>query len=393
MSNNSNNKKKILIIDNDKAITNMLRMLMETRGYEVKVSDSGKNALETITTHTDLILLDIVLNDQDGFEICSQIKKREDIGHIPVIILSSKFLSSDIIQALYLGADDYVKKPFEFEELVARMEAVMRRGRLVKGEVEDENGVENIVLELRKIIDEGRVVPFFQPIFKLHPFGLLGFEALCRPKTDTMLINPEVLFKAALQYGCYQDLEILSWKKAIEYAAEYLNDNEKLFLNCNPYLVEGLKFLTIKNIFEEHNVSADSVVLEITERSAIKDPKLFYEHLKRYKEGGFKFAVDDVGGGYASIESIVETKPEIVKVDQHIIRDIDKDDIKVSIVKFIIAFCKENGILSIAEGIERKEELDLVMGLGIDAVQGYYLARPNANIDIDKINKEIAAFK
>ncbi|OGX09203.1 MAG: hypothetical protein A2Y06_07710 [Omnitrophica WOR_2 bacterium GWA2_37_7] len=81
-----------------------------------------------------------------------------------------------------------------------------------------------------------------------------------------------------------------------------------------------------------------------------------------------------------------------MKVDQHIIRYIDKDDIKVSIVKFIIAFCKENGILSIAEGIERKEELELVMELGIDAVQGYYLARPNANIDLDKIHKEIAAF-
>src|SRR3989339_415433 len=392
MSNNSNNKKKILIIDNDKSITTMLSMLLVTRGYEVTVADSEENALENITTHTDLILLDLILNDREGFELCSQIKKSEEVGHIPVVILSTKYNSSDIIQALYLGADDYIRKPFEFEELVARMEAVMRRGKLFKNGMEDENGDENIVLELRKIIDEGKVVPFFQPIFKLQPFSLLGFEALCRPKTNTILVNPEILFKAALQYGCYQDLEILSWKKAIEYASEYLTDFEKLFLNCNPYLVEGSKFLTIKSLFEEHKVNAENVVLEITERSAIKDPKLFYEHLKRYKEGGFKFAVDDVGGGYASIESIVETKPEIVKVDQHIIRYIDKDDIKVSIVKFIIAFCKENGILSIAEGIERKEELELVMELGIDAVQGYYLARPNANIDLDKIHKEIAAF-
>ena len=393
MSNNVNNKKKILIIDNDKSITTMLCMLLETRGYEVTVVDSGKNALEVVTTHTDLILLDLVLKDSDGFEICVQLKKREGIGHIPVVILSSKVLSSDIVQALYLGADDYITKPFEFEELVARMEAVMRRGKIFKVEMDDDSADENIVLELRKIIDEENVVPFFQPIFKLKPFGLLGFEALCRPVTDTILVNPEVLFKAALQYGCYQDLEILSWKKAIGYASKYLTACEKLFLNCNPYLVEGLQFLIIKGLFEEQNISAKNVVLEITERSAIKDPKLFYEHLKLYKEGGFKFAVDDVGGGYASIESIVETKPEIVKVDQHIIRDIDKDDIKVSIVKFIIAFCKENGILSIAEGIERKEELELVMELGIDAVQGYYLARPNANIDIDKINKEIAAFK
>jgi len=91
----------------------------------------------------------------------------------------------------------------------------------------------------------------------------------------------------------------------------------------------------------------------------------------------------------AEVEDI---KDEQVDADTEIDNSLNDMKARPSIVKFIIAFCKENGILSIAEGIERKEELELVMELGIDAVQGYYLARPNANIDLDKIHKEIAAF-
>ena len=391
MSNNLNSMKKVLIVDDDKSVTQMLSMLLETRGYEVTVACSEKEAFEKISTHTDIVILDLVLSNQDGFNICCKMKQNNKTYHIPIIILSAKVCSTDIVEGLYLGADDYLTKPFEFEELVARMEAVMRRGRIFKNGYNNFAEDDENILEIRKIIDEGNVVPFFQPIFYLEPFKLLGFEALCRPKTETILANPEMLFKAAIQYGFYQELEMLSWRKALEYASNYLSSFEKLFLNCNPYLVEGPKFLTIKSLFEENKIDPANVVLEITERSAIKDTKLFYDQLKKYKESGFNFAVDDVGGGYASLESIVETRPEIVKIDRHIIGNLDKDEVKVNIVKFVLSFCKENGILSIAEGIERKEELELVIKLGVDAGQGFYLSRPNAQIDIKKINEEIVA--
>ena len=80
--------------------------------------------------------------------------------------------------------------------------------------------------------------------------------------------------------------------------------------------------------------------------------------------------MDDVSGGYASLEAIVATKPEVVKIDRHIVHELGKDSLKRSIVKFIVAFCKENSILSVAEGIERKEDLDILIELGVDAGQG-----------------------
>jgi len=387
-----NGMKHILLVDDDNSITKMLCMLLESRGYAVEVASSGKEALERVSHTTDLILLDLILPDLEGFEVCRQLKEDQRTQHIPVIILSAKLLRADKVEGLYLGADDYLTKPFEYEELVARIEVVLRRGELFWNGKVSSKGEEALIGELRKIIDEARIESFFQPLFTLHPVQLMGFEALSRPCTDTLLNNPELLFKAALQFGLYQEIEMLSWQKALSSASKFLKE-KKLFLNCNPYLVEGPRFLEIKSLFEDNNINVSNVVLEITERSAISDFKIFYKHLRHYRDYGFKFAVDDVGGGYASLEAIVETKPEVVKIDRHIIQDIHKDEFKRSIVKFIVAFCKENKIISIAEGIEVKEDLEAIKALGIDAAQGYYLYKPNKVVDFDEIEKSIKAFQ
>ncbi|HBR15585.1 MAG TPA: hypothetical protein DD723_08640 [Candidatus Omnitrophica bacterium] len=379
------NRKRILLVDDDGPATLTLNMLLQTRGYAVNVAHSGKEALESISTSTDLILLDLILPDQEGFEICRKLKEDQTTRHIPIIMLSGNIFSKDVIEALYLGADDYLTKPFEYEELVARMEAVMRRASLFQDNLMS-CGEEAIICEIRQIIDEELIVPFFQPIFLLNPLKVYALETLCRPKTDSLLSNPELLFKAAIQFGSYEDLEILSWKKALEQAAPHLTD-EKLFLNCNPYLIQCQKFQTVKDLFDQSSVKVDNVVLEITERSAITNFKIFYEQLNNYREYGFKFAVDDVGGGYASLESIVTTRPEVIKIDRHIVSDLGNDNLKISIVKFIVAFCKENKIFSIAEGIESKSDLEIIKGLGVDAAQGYYLHKPTSRIDFEEMIK------
>ena len=382
-------KKTILLVDDDPLVTQTLAMLLETRGYDVDIARSGREVFEKITDTVDLILLDLVLPDRGGLEICCRLKEDQVTKQIPIIILSAKLLSEDIVEGLYLGADDYLTKPFEYEELVARMEAVMRRGPILKNGRLASCREELIICEIRKIIGEELIVPFFQPVFLLNPFKLYGFEALGRPATNSVLSNPEVLFKLALQFGLYQNLEVISWKKAVACASKFLED-KKLFLNCNPYLIEGQKLSVIKSIFEESRINVNNVILEITERSAISDFKVFYEYLNRDREYGFKFAVDDVGGGYASLEAIVATRPEVVKVDRHIVHELGKDPFKLSIVKFIVAFCKENGILSVAEGIERKEDLDILIELGVDAGQGYYLSRPSSATDLIKGIKTVS---
>ncbi|HLD69160.1 MAG TPA: EAL domain-containing protein, partial [Candidatus Omnitrophota bacterium] len=342
------NKRRVLIVDDDQGVTQMLTMLLAIKGYDVKIAASGRQAISMAASmDCDLILLDLLLPDLEGFEVCRRLKEEKSTHHIPIIILSARYLFEDKVEGLYLGADDYLTKPFEHEELFARMEAVMRRKSFLSFD-EDNGDGSSVIFELRKIIDGGLVVPFFQPIYLLKPPRLLGVEVLSRPNTETMLANPELLFRAALQFGCYCDLEVVVWKKALAMLAGSLRE-EKIFLNCNPYLLEGPVFSKIQSMFDEHHIARKNVVLEITERSAISDFKAFYESMRRYRELGFQIAVDDVGGGYASLESIVEIRPQVVKIDGHIVSNLKKDAFKRSIIKFLVSFCKERHVLSVAE--------------------------------------------
>lgn len=371
-------KKQILLIDDEKNLTNMLSMLLETRGYSVDVANSAAEAFQKVKSSHDLILLDLILPDLDGMEMCRRFKEEEITAHIPIIMLSAHAMFEDKVEGLYLGADDFIVKPCEHEELFARMEVVMRRSSNGKNKVKVED---DIIIQLRRVLDEGLIVPHFQPIYQLDPFELYGVEVLSRPNIEGNLSNPDVFFKSALQYGMYTELELLSWTMAIECLTKSFY-KEKIFLNCNPYFIETVKYERVKSIFEKYEVSTKNIVLEITERSAISDFKMFYDQISKYREYGFSFAVDDVGGGYASLESIVQTKPEIVKIDRHIITDISKDTFKRSIVKFIVSFCRENNIISVAEGIETKDDLLAVHDLGISCGQGFYLFKPTAQIDL-----------
>lgn len=385
--------KKILLVENDPGASRMLRLLLETRGYEFFHASSGQTAIQILVHKIDLILLDLDLPDQCGFKICREIKRHQDLNHIPIIMFSAKGLSRDIIEGFYLGADDYLVKPFEYADLVVRMEAIMRRGSISpvierqEGRLEDVE--RDVVLELGYIVDEELVVPVFQPIYYLEDYRMMGWEALCRlTLKDSSIANPEVLFNLAIRFGYYERLEMIMWKKAMQAALPYLQ-KEKLFLNCNPYLIEGNKFSDIQALFEEASLKCENVILEITERSTIAEYKVFYEHLTKFRGIGFQFAVDDVGGGYASLESIVETKPEVIKIDRHIIQDIDKDPFKRGIVKFIVAFCQENNVISIAEGIETKEALKTLKQLGVQAGQGFYLYKPSPAIDISHMREAV----
>ncbi len=381
-------RKNIFIVDDDVSITQMLCLLLETRGYEVSTSPSANEAIAKINSKTDLILLDLILPDEGGFELCRRLKDQEDTRHIPIIIISGNHLSGDVVEGLYLGADDYLVKPVEYEELIARMEAVMRRRSMFQRKDPISLQEDQIIKEIRHIIDQKLITAYFQPIFLTDSLEIIGFEALCRAQTETALSNPELLFKAAIQFGFYHDLEMMSWEKATLSAKEFLT-GQKLFLNCNPYLVECPKFLTIQNMFKNAKIRSEDVVLEITERSAVSDFKLFFQQLSRFRDEGFQFAVDDVGGGYASLESIVEVKPEVVKIDRHIITNIDKDPYKKSIVRFIVAFCLENNILSVAEGVETKGEFDTVRELNVSTVQGYYCYKPDCHINPSEIQKNV----
>ena len=123
---------KVLIIDSDKNICELLRMCLEKEGFSVLISNDGEEGLVKFSAlKPDMVLLDVMLPGIDGWQICREIRKK---SNIPLIYITSKAEVFDKVLGLELGADDYIVKPFDFKEVLARMKAVMRRVNLVKSD-------------------------------------------------------------------------------------------------------------------------------------------------------------------------------------------------------------------------------------------------------------------
>mgnify|MGYP000889102716 FL=1 len=127
---------RILVIDDEEAIGNVIKDYLEAQGYEVFWAKDGDSALNTFRrVHPDLIILDLMLPGKSGFDVCKELRQDSDV---PVIMLTAKADEIDRVLGLELGADDYVTKPFSLRELAARVRAVLRR--VGKG-IEDRRGI------------------------------------------------------------------------------------------------------------------------------------------------------------------------------------------------------------------------------------------------------------
>ena len=121
-------KGRILVVDDEKNLVKILRMNLEDKGYEVEAAFDGLEALDKITeTHPELVILDVMMPEIDGWEVLSRIRKNPRGKYIPVIMLTSKTTGISKIFGFDLGADDYVTKPFDMDELIARVGAILKR--------------------------------------------------------------------------------------------------------------------------------------------------------------------------------------------------------------------------------------------------------------------------
>ncbi len=138
-------KKKILVVDDEKNIVELIKMNLERSGFDIISAYTGEEAIKkTISNNPDLILLDLMLPDIDGFEVCRIIKLNEKTKNIPIIMITAKSEETDKVIGLGLGADDYVTKPFGVRELEARVKTVLRRTQeieLLKGIIDQSSNI------------------------------------------------------------------------------------------------------------------------------------------------------------------------------------------------------------------------------------------------------------
>lgn len=187
-----------------------------------------------------------------------------------------------------------------------------------------------------------------------------------------MLDNAVKLIEAATALGRAAELD-KTMRVAVAKVVPTLPADLSVFVNVFP---ESLQDPDLYDRAAPLSAFAHRIVLEVTEREPLERLAGVDSGVARVRSRGYRIAVDDLGAGYASLNSLAALEPEVVKFDAVLTRDIHRSPTRSSLVRSFIHFCRDVGIYSLAEGVETKEEAEHLTELGCDLLQGYYFARP-----------------
>ncbi len=233
--------------------------------------------------------------------------------------------------------------------------------------------------KLLKILDIDDITIHFQPIVCIKAKRIVGFEALARGIRNGDLIPPKILFELAEENSIKTELDHLCQKLAFQTFKKLYekNDNFILFLNFDAYVIDlGIRTTSfILRLAKENNVPPQNVVIEITE-TEVKNLESLKRFVETCKKLGFLIALDDVGIKYSNLNRISELKPHILKIDQVLVREVQKDRHKSMVVSALVFLARGIGALTLAEGVETHEEILETMQIGIDFHQGFYFSKP-----------------
>jgi diguanylate cyclase (GGDEF) domain len=269
-------------------------------------------------------------------------------------------------------------------DAIAAKKALKENKRYQNGGTEVVNEEER--REVQSILDDNLLTYHFQPIVSAKTGEIYSYEALMRSRTESSLA-PEVILKYAESMDRLYDVERHTFFNTLALFRENRErlHGRKLFINSIPKVVISDKDYT-KLIANYSDVLPD-VVIEFTEQTeaSLEQVQLIKE---RCAQNGMQLAIDDYGAGYSNISNLLNYAPDYVKIDRSLIAHVDEDNKKQYFVSNTVEFAHENGFLALAEGVETREELNTVIRLGIDLVQGYYTGRPSEDFT-EEIPKEL----
>jgi EAL domain-containing protein (putative c-di-GMP-specific phosphodiesterase class I) len=229
---------------------------------------------------------------------------------------------------------------------------------------------------IRDVIDEQRLSMVYQPIWDAATRRPVGLEALCRFSAEPRR-SPDIWFNEAAEVGLGAILELTAIRMALQALDSPLPSHVYVAVNASPNTILSPDFLALFDL--KH---ARRIVLEITEHAHIECYDTILEIIAPLRAAGVRLAVDDAGAGYSSLQHILKLRPDLIKLDMGLTRNVDSDPSRRALASALIRFAQDTGSQIIAEGVETESELQTLHDLGADRVQGYYLGRPAPLVDV-----------
>lgn len=227
---------------------------------------------------------------------------------------------------------------------------------------------------VEKLPADGSIRVVFQPIVDLATTKVIGYEALARFPGDSS-VSPRTWFAEAAEVGLLLEIEMTAIRAALAHL-ERLPKDAFISVNVSP---ETAGSEELREVLA--SVDPSRVVLEITENAAAGDYEEVSEAVGALRAIGVRIALDDTGSGTVSFNSLFDVHADIIKIDIDVTHGIASDPMKEAMASALKALADRLGAMSLAEGIETEEELNLLRGVGVQAGQGYFFGRPEPVAD------------
>jgi EAL domain-containing protein (putative c-di-GMP-specific phosphodiesterase class I)/ActR/RegA family two-component response regulator len=390
----------IMVVDDHEPNVVLLTRLLQAAGMtRVDGYSDPRHALRAFEAkQPDLVLLDLHMPHIDGFGLMDAMLHRiaaDDF--LPIIVVTADGTPAARERALSVGAKDFLTKPYDTTEVVLRVANLLQSRELHNG-LRQHNAALAAELKARddspdqatrmltrrervsRAFEPGALRTVFQPIANLRTGAVVGVEALSRFKSE-VLATPDLWFDEARSVGLGRPLEMAAIRSALSHVDSLPPD---VFISVNlspdavfdPTLREQIPPAIMRRL-----------VIEITEHSRTANYRALVDVLDSLRADGVRIAVDDTGAGFAGLKQILEIAPQIIKLDLALTRRIDRDPVRRSLTRCLLAFANEIDAVIVAEGIESPEEFTTLRDLGVTLGQGYFLARPAAASDTATLSR------
>lgn len=232
---------------------------------------------------------------------------------------------------------------------------------------------------LDDVLLHDRIFIHLQPIVQFPPGRIHGYECLMRAlDPNGQLISPTRVFDAARRLGKLPLLDHKCRLAAIRTAAPLADTELRFFINVIPTAMTHPRAQLAQMLQEltDHGLRPHQVILEVVETDQITNHRELLNALQCYRKAGFRVALDDVGAGYSSLLSLARLRPDYIKLDGELVRHAASSALEAKLVADLAETARQNGIITIAEGIETPNQFRLVLNSGIRLTQGYLHAKP-----------------
>jgi EAL domain-containing protein (putative c-di-GMP-specific phosphodiesterase class I) len=372
---------KILVIDDDRVVGEIVSALANAMGLHCDVTRSPEDFFDLVTPDTTLILLDLVMPEMDGIEILRLLGEKKCKARIVLmsginirVIETAKKLA----QTLGLSVVGHLQKPFPLSQLKDLLGANLVP-EAPKAHHHKEPQLEIPDEHLYQALERGEFVLHYQPQINIATGNVSGVEALSRWQHPELgLVFPDNFISRIEALDLMDKFCWITAERALHEVKQFVSPDgflPRLAINVSVSSLRDLKFPDIfMGLARKYEFPAERIVLEITE-SGLIEFSLALDVLTRLRMRNFQLSIDDFGTGYSMMKQLQNVPAIELKIDKMFVQNMHANHSDLVMVEKIIEMGHELEMEVIAEGVETEEQYRLLREMGCDGVQGYFFSR------------------